>query len=119
MVRQGKLDPARSLHWKKVVLSAPERRMGNGVTLVFLGRLRPESFTAFVSHRAGRLALEHAFGAVGPERVEVTLTGDPDLIDAFEMACSLGPIDCLVLDVFREGPDESRPAGTDGPRGIG
>ena len=83
--------------------------MGNGVTLVFLGRLGPESFAEFVRHRAGRLALEHAFRQVDPHRVEVAVTGDPDLIDAFEMACSLGPIDCLVLDAFRADPEESGP----------
>ena len=75
--------------------------MGEGVTLVFLGRLRPASFAAFAGHRAGRLALGHVFGRVSPDCVEVTVTGEPDLIDAFEMACSLGPIDCLVLEAYR------------------
>jgi len=77
--------------------------MPDAVTLVFVGRLRPESFAEFVAHRARRLALDHALGAVGAERLEVTVRGEPDLIDAFEMACSLGPIDCIVLDAFREG----------------
>ena len=31
----------------------------------------------------------------------VRVSGQRDLIDAFEMACSLGPIDCLVLDCAR------------------
>ena len=75
---------------------------------MFVGRLGPESFAEFVAHRARRLALEHGLGAVGPSRVEVTVRGEPDLIDAFEMACSLGPIDCLVLDAFREGRTGTR-----------
>ena len=75
-----------------------EKQMTDGVTLVFLGRLGSASFAEFVGHRAGRLALGHAFGRVDPDCVEVTVTGDPDLIDAFEMACSLGPIDCLVRE---------------------
>jgi hypothetical protein len=75
--------------------------MEDGVTLVFLGRLGPASFAEFVGHRAGRLALGHVFGRVDAGCVEVTVTGDPDLIDAFEMACTLGPIDCLVLEAHR------------------
>jgi hypothetical protein len=75
--------------------------MEDRVTLVFLGQLAPSSFAEFVDHRAGRLALGHAFGRVEPGCVEVTVSGDPDLIDAFEMACSLGPIDCLVLAAYR------------------
>jgi hypothetical protein len=82
--------------------------MRDAVTLVFIGRLRPDSFAEFIHHRAGRLALDHGLGALGPERVEVTVRGEPDLIDAFEMACSLGPIDCLVLDAFREGRSGGR-----------
>jgi acylphosphatase len=75
--------------------------MRDATTLVFIGRLRPDSFAEFIRHRAQRLALDHGVAALGPERVEVTVSGEPDLIDAFEMACSLGPIDCLVLDAFR------------------
>jgi hypothetical protein len=73
----------------------------NGVTLVFLGRLGPASFAEFIGHRAGRLAVDHTFGRLEQDCVEVTVTGHPDLIDAFEQACSLGPIDCLVLEVHR------------------
>ena len=44
---------------------------------------------------------------IGPERADVSVTGEADLIDAFEMACSLGPLDCVVIETFRrpaEGP---------------
>lgn len=75
--------------------------MQDATTLVFIGRLRPDSFAEFARHRARRLSLEHALAAISAERVEVAVAGAPDLIDAFEMACSLGPIDCLVLDAFR------------------
>lgn len=75
--------------------------MGDDVRLVFLGRLDPSSFVEFLRHRAGRLALGHAFSRVETDCVEVRVTGAPDLIDAFEMACSLGPIDCLVLAAYR------------------
>jgi hypothetical protein len=72
--------------------------MHHAVTLVFQGRFRTESFLDFVRHRADRLALEAGVAAVTPDRIEVSVAGQAELIDAFELACSLGPIDCLVLD---------------------
>jgi len=68
---------------------------------VFLGRFEPESFAEFVRHRATRLALEAELRTLRAERIEVDVTGEEDLIDMFEMACSLGPIDCIVLDIQR------------------
>jgi acylphosphatase len=69
--------------------------------LVFLGRFRPESFREFVRHRAERLSLRAGLRAVSTGRIEVSVAGAEELIDAFELACSLGPIDCLVLDHHR------------------
>ncbi len=82
--------------------------MQQAATLVFEGRFRAESFLDFVRHRAERLALQAGIGAVTPERIEVSVSGQADLIDAFELACSLGPIDCLVLDHCRLGMVERR-----------
>ena len=75
--------------------------MRNVATLVFTGRFRPESFCAFAEHRARLLDLWSAWAETGPERIVVEVAGQSDFVDAFEMACSLGPIDCLVLDVER------------------
>jgi hypothetical protein len=75
--------------------------MRGATTFVFVGRFEPGSFAEFVHHRARRLALSADIGAFGPDRIEVSVSGEADLVDAFEMACSLGPIDCLVLDAFR------------------
>jgi len=62
---------------------------------VFTGRLRTDSFVEFARHRAARLGLW----------IDVTLMSEEaiaaELVDAFEMACSLGPYDCLVLEVAR------------------
>lgn len=60
---------------------------------VFRGRLGPP-FLAFVAARAARLDLVVA--AAGDDVVEAEVRGALPLIDAFEMACSLGPIACLV-----------------------
>ncbi len=71
----------------------------------FSGRFASRTFRAFVDHRAARLDLDAWIEDAGPERFCVRVAGKPDLIDAFEMACSLGPLDCLVLDVTRrDGP---------------
>jgi hypothetical protein len=75
--------------------------MTRAATLVFIGRFRPESFLEFVHHRAERLALSIRLGTVRRDRIEVFVTGEQDLIDAFEIACTLGPLDCLVLDHAR------------------
>ncbi len=75
--------------------------MRAAATIVFSGSFRPESFLEFVAHRGGRLALCTRLEASGPDQITVSVAGEPDLIDAFEMACSLGPLDCLVRDVAR------------------
>lgn len=71
-------------------------------TIVFAGRLQPRSFAAFVHHRAARLSLVAEIETLGPGLAAIAVQGEHDLIDAFEMACSLGPVDCLVLETFRQ-----------------
>jgi hypothetical protein len=69
--------------------------------IVFIGHFDMLSFINFASDRAARLDLDVVIEAFGAERFEFVVTGQPSLIDAFEMACSLGPMDCLVLEVLR------------------
>ena len=71
------------------------------VRLSFIGRLVPPSFAEFCDRRAERLDLKMSVRSAGCERFTVEVSGQPDLVDAFEMACSLGPLDCLVLDCDR------------------
>lgn len=75
--------------------------MRETVTFLFTGRFDTASFAEFARHRAARLSLDAEPPDLRPDRVRVTVSGQPDLVDAFEMACSLGPIDCLVADVVR------------------
>ena len=42
----------------------------------------------------------------GPMAVTVTVEGESDLLDAFELACSLGPAGCIVRDVERRPPGQ-------------
>lgn len=76
--------------------------MRQTTTMVFTGSFLPDRFAAFAEHRARRLDLALRLGGLTTGAITVTVEGEPDLVDAFEMACSLGPIDCLVLDVRRE-----------------
>ncbi len=75
--------------------------MSEAVEFTFSGRLVRDSFVEFAIHRARRLDLDYAFGKCGVDAVSVSVMGAHDLVDAFEMACSLGPHDCIVLDVER------------------
>ena len=70
------------------------------VTFVFSGQFGP-SFVDFARHRVARLALDAGAPDLRPDRVRITVSGQDDLVDAFEVACSLGPIDCLVDDIAR------------------
>jgi hypothetical protein len=75
--------------------------MSENASFVFSGRLRTDVFIEFARHRAARLDLAIDIGAVSDEAIALTVRGPSELVDAFEMACSLGPYQCLVLDVIR------------------
>jgi acylphosphatase len=75
--------------------------MSEQARFVFSGRLRTDSFIEFARHRAARLGLEIDVAQMSNEAITLNVSGTAELVDAFEMACSLGPYDCLVLDVAR------------------
>lgn len=72
-------------------------------SFLFEGRLNGESFSEFARHRAARLDLDLAIQSASDRAVRLSVDGETDLIDMFEMAMSLGPLDCIVLDVTRLG----------------
>ncbi len=67
----------------------------------FSGRMVCDSFTEFALHRARRLDLEIDIGRCDTRSATLSVRGQQDLVDAFEMACSLGPYDCIILDIER------------------
>ncbi len=67
--------------------------------MTFEGILNAPSFQEFAEHRAGRLDLGLAIIAIGGGSATMVVEGHEALVDAFEMACSLGPADCIVRDV--------------------
>jgi hypothetical protein len=75
--------------------------MSEQARFVFTGRLRSDSFIEFARHRAARLGLSIDVTQMSEVAITVNVSGAAELVDAFEVACSLGPYDCLVLDVAR------------------
>lgn len=75
--------------------------MRQRVLMRFEGRLQAASFAEFAAHRARRLSLAHAILAQDGRRALIAVSGPPALVDAFEMALSLGPQDCIVEEVTR------------------
>jgi acylphosphatase len=75
--------------------------MTETVRISFTGHFVPPSFLEFVDCRAARLDVDVSVMSADSGRVAVEISGQPDLIDAFEMACSLGPLDCMILDCER------------------
>jgi hypothetical protein len=67
----------------------------------FSGRLEGGDLVGFARERAARLSLGLTLHHADAARMTVSVTGPEPLVDAFEMACSLGPLDCVVLDVTR------------------
>lgn len=86
--------------------------MDEGTIIEFRGRLAVRSFAEFARHRAARLSLGLTVVCERTDAAAYRLTGPADLIDAFEMAMSLGPADCLVEDVLRPGNEAGRETDT-------
>ncbi len=78
------------------------------VTFTFQGDLPVSSFAEFAQHRAKRLSLDLDTIAQNSNNATLRVKGPTDLVDAFEMAMSLGPTDCIVQDVRRDDNDPDR-----------
>jgi hypothetical protein len=71
------------------------------IEFVFIGEIACESFIEFTRHRAARLDLVLVVGACDARRATMRVSGQEALVDMFEMACSLGPSDCIIREVTR------------------
>ncbi len=71
------------------------------VELRFVGQIATASFIAFARHRAARLDLGLDIGDCDPTSITLRIHGEAALVDMFEMACSLGPQDCIIRDLSR------------------
>jgi acylphosphatase len=69
---------------------------------VIQGAVDSQTFPRWINRYARRLGLRGEVSAVRPGEVEVLASGPPDLLDALELGCSLGPIDVWVESIRRE-----------------
>lgn len=65
------------------------------------GELAGAGFADWICHRARLLDLRGWVRSEGPEAVTIMVTGPEALVDAMEMACSLGPINVWVDRIER------------------
>ena len=76
------------------------------------GQLAAPGFADWVCDRAARLDLTGWVRSDGPSAMTIVVAGPPTLVDAMEMACSLGPMDVLVERIERsEHPLDDSPEG--------
>lgn len=80
--------------------------------IALLGQVDDPAFPPWIERHRARLGLDGGIAARAVGRIDLVVTGAPDLIDAFELACSLGPAQVLVERTEREptvNPLASRP----------
>lgn len=69
---------------------------------VIHGDLAPRAFRPWILRHAGRLGLQVDFVSATQDRLDLCVAGPPDLIDAMELGCSLGPRETWVDSIDRQ-----------------
>ncbi len=64
-------------------------------------------FALWIARHARRLGLRGMILRHDPTRLDLSVTGQPDLLDAMALGCSLGPQEVLV-DRIERSPDQAR-----------
>ena len=67
--------------------------------LTIRGQLAESDFADFAGLYARRLDLSGRYSVLSEEAIEIVLTGAPELIDMFEIACWLGPSRAIVAGI--------------------
>jgi len=73
-----------------------------GTALTLTGQLSSESVLPWILHRGRLLNLAGWVMRADARTIRMALAGPPALIDALEIACSLGPCDVLVETLSTE-----------------
>mgnify|MGYP001946815176 FL=1 len=73
--------------------------------LRILGDLDTQGFADWICHRARVLDLNGYVKVVNKTEIRVGVSGNPNLIDAMEAACSLGPVNVIVNEIIRHPPE--------------
>ena len=83
-------------------LTASEQALVRTETLQLTGTVGAVQFAPWIRTHAHKLGLGLRFLRQGPDQIELELRGQPALIDAMALACSLGPQEVWVEDVLRD-----------------
>jgi acylphosphatase len=73
--------------------------------LTLKGQLGAESAIPWLLHRGRLLSLVGWIRRIDESTVTMVLWGPPELLDAMEVACSLGPGNVLIEECLREDHD--------------
>ena len=76
------------------------------------GRLSGETFPEWVRHRAAVLDLKGWMKMPSGSSAEISVTGERILVEAFEVACSLGPGESLIDSIDTRPGNINEPADT-------
>ena len=71
------------------------------MVLTLKGQLSAESAIPWFLHRGRLLNLVGWMNRLDAHTITMVLWGEPDLLDAMEVACSLGPGEVMVDDLVR------------------
>lgn len=78
--------------------------------MLICGRLCGDTFPDWVRHRAVVLDLKGWMKMPTDDSAEVCVTGNRTLVEAFEVACSLGPGDALIDSIDITPGNENAPS---------
>lgn len=62
----------------------------------FHGQFDVSTFSDWIRHRATKLGLTGRLLTAQPNHISLEVSGPEELLNAMEVACSLGPINCLT-----------------------
>ena len=70
-------------------------------TFTLYGELSPPNFEPWIRRHAARLGIKLVVDEVNQRCIRLTLSAQPELLDAMEMACWLGPASVWVERIDR------------------
>ena len=69
--------------------------------MILCGEFSAGNFVPWIEAYARKLGLTGTIQKAGADRIELQLEGPPELVDAMEVGCLLGPIDIWVETIER------------------
>ena len=75
--------------------------------MTIVGELDVDSFLPWIRRHAAKLGVTQTIAHSGHDRIDVDVSGAPELLDMMEVGCLLGPIDVWVETIDRRALDEA------------